>query len=322
MLTPVADSSHARDGLVLRGRRDECAAIDRVLEGVRAGHSGVLVLRGEPGVGKSALLEYALAGGVRAAAWPARPGSTPRWSSRSPACTSCARRCSTGSSGCPEPQRDALGTAFGLSAGAPPDRFLVGLAVLSLLSDVAGERPLVCVVDDAQWLDRASLETLAFVARRLFAEPLGVDLRHARVRRRRSRACPSWSSRACGDATRSALLDSVVSGPLDEERARPHRRRDARQPARAARAAARADAGGARGRLRPARRAALGPDRGELPPAPGVASRRHAPAGAGRRGRPGRRRGAAVARVRAARHRPERGRAGGGGGAADDRAGA
>ena len=74
----------------------------------------------------------------------------------------------------PGPQRDALSTAFGLSTGEPPDRFLVGLAVLSLLAEVAEERPLVCIVDDAQWLDRVSAQTLAFVARRLLAERIAL----------------------------------------------------------------------------------------------------------------------------------------------------
>src|SRR5439155_20891335 len=74
----------------------------------------------------------------------------------------------------PAPQRDALGTAFGLVDGAPPDRFLVGLAALGLLSDVAEERPLLCVVDDAQWLDRASSQALAFVARRLQADSVAL----------------------------------------------------------------------------------------------------------------------------------------------------
>ena len=96
----------------------------------------------------------------------------------------------------PDPQRDALSTAFGLSAGPPPDRFLVGLAVLSLLADVAEEQPLVCIVDDAQWLDRVSAQTLAFVARRLSGRAGRIGVRAARVRRRaRARGAPGARDR-------------------------------------------------------------------------------------------------------------------------------
>ena len=100
----------------------------------------------------------------------ARSGLSPRWSSRTPACINSARRLLEGLEDLPAPQRDALSTAFGISAGEAPDRFLVGLAVLSLVSEVAEGQPLLCIVDDAQWLDRISAQTLAFVARRLLAE--------------------------------------------------------------------------------------------------------------------------------------------------------
>ena len=146
----------------------------------------------------------------RAAGSRGRRASSPRWSSRSPACISCARRCSTVSGICPSPQRDALSTAFGMSAGPPPDRFLVGLAVLSLLADAAEEQPLVCIVDDAQWLDRVSVAD----ARVRRAAPAGgaggLGVRGARVRRRpRARRAAGARDRglAADDARRAAGRD-------------------------------------------------------------------------------------------------------------------
>src|SRR5580765_7080420 len=157
----------------LLGRRDECETLDRLVAGVRAGQSRVLVLRGEAGVGKTALLDHlavsapgcriARTSGVQSEMELAFAGLQ----------ALCARMLGH-LEFLPAPQRDALSTAFGLSAGPPPDRFLVGLAVLSLLADVAEEQPLICIVDDAHWLDRVSVQTLAFVARRLLAERVGL----------------------------------------------------------------------------------------------------------------------------------------------------
>src|SRR5690349_18498867 len=167
----MLDTHLPRAGLVDRAR--ECDVLDRLVAGVRAGQSRVLVLRGEAGIGKTALLEHlstvaegcriARAAGVESAMELAFAGL------HAP-CLPMLDRLEH----LPDPQRDALKTAFGLSAGARPDRFLVGLAVLTLLADTAEERPLVCIVDDAQWLDRVSAQTLAFVARRLLAERVGL----------------------------------------------------------------------------------------------------------------------------------------------------
>ncbi len=116
----------------------------------------------------------------------------------------------------PIPQRDALNTAFGLSAGPPPDRFLVGLAVLSLLADAAEEQPLVCIVDDAQWLDRVSVQTLAFVARRLLAERVGlVFALRASGDEHELEGLPELVIEGLVTADARRLLDATIPGPLD-----------------------------------------------------------------------------------------------------------
>src|SRR5258708_36373231 len=117
----------------------------------------------------------------------------------------------------PGPQRGALGAAFGLRDGDAPDRFLVGLAVLSLLSDIAEKRPLVCVVDDAQWLDAASAQALAFVARRLGSESVGLvfAVREPSDERHLERL-PELAVGGLDDGDAQELLETVLAGPLDE----------------------------------------------------------------------------------------------------------
>src|SRR6201993_4339625 len=151
---------------MLHGRRDECVVLDRLLDGARAGRGPALVLEGEAGVGKTALFDYAIASASDLRVLRAVGVESERelaFAALHQLCAPLLDRLD----GLPGPQRDALATTFGLSAGAVPDRFFVGLAVLGLLSEAAAERPLLCVIDDAQWLDRASAQALAFVARRL-----------------------------------------------------------------------------------------------------------------------------------------------------------
>src|SRR2546423_4444271 len=151
---------------MLRGRLTERAGFDRLLDALRRGESGVLVVRGEPGVGKTALLDYAVgsASGIRVARTAGVESEMElAFAALHQLCAPMLDRLDR----LPNPQRDALATAFGLSAGEAPDRFLVGLATLNLLSEAAGEQPLLCVVDHAQWLDRASGQGPALVSRRL-----------------------------------------------------------------------------------------------------------------------------------------------------------
>src|SRR6202035_719734 len=114
----------------------------------------------------------------------------------------------------PVPQRDALKTAFGVSTGPVPDRFLVGLAVLGLVSEVAAERPLVCVVDDGQWLDRASVQALGFAARRLAADPVGLVFA-TQVPGQELAALPELVVEGLPEEDARALLESALTGPVD-----------------------------------------------------------------------------------------------------------
>jgi DNA-binding CsgD family transcriptional regulator len=200
---------------VLHGRRDEREVLDRLLEAVRGGRSRVLVMTGEPGVGKTALLESAIgsASGFRVMrAVGVESEMELPFAALQQLCAPMLHRLER----LPAPQRDALCVAFGLAAGNVPDRFLVGLAVLSLLSEAAQEQPLVCTVDDAQWLDRASAQALVFVARRLLAESVALVL----VTRDPGDELQGLAKLALeglptGDAR--ALLGSALRVPLDEQ---------------------------------------------------------------------------------------------------------
>ena len=157
----------------LAGRRDELSVLGGLVDAVREGESRVLVVRGEPGVGKTTLLEHVAGQELRcqvARAAGAESETELAFAGLHQLCAPMLERAER----LPLPQQDALRTAFGLVTGPPPDRFIVGLAALNLLSEVAGERPLICLIDDEQWLDHASAQALGFVARRLDAESVGL----------------------------------------------------------------------------------------------------------------------------------------------------
>src|SRR4051812_43020321 len=157
----------------LRGRSSESDLLDRLLGDARGGRSGVLVIRGEAGVGKTALMRHAAgrASGFRVAqvAGVESEGELP-FAGLHQLCAPFLDRIEA----LPAPQQDAMRVALGLASGAAPDRFLVGLAALTLLAEVAEEQPLLCLVDDLQWLDEATGQVLGFMARRLLAEPVAL----------------------------------------------------------------------------------------------------------------------------------------------------
>ena len=212
MVRPDADSTDAAGG-GLRGREEECARLREMLAAARSGESRVLVLRGDAGVGKSALLDYA----VNAATGMSTLRASGVESDMELAFAALHQLLAPlldRLSGIPAPQRRALETVFGLRVGDPPDRFLVGLAVLSLMSDASEEHPLCCVVDDARWLDRASAQVLGFVARRLLAEPI-VFLFGARQPEAELLGLPELEVSGLGDVDAGALLDSVTRARID-----------------------------------------------------------------------------------------------------------
>jgi DNA-binding CsgD family transcriptional regulator/tetratricopeptide (TPR) repeat protein len=199
---------------LLLGRGGECALLDGLLEVVRGGRSAVLVVRGEAGVGKTALLDYAVEAApdlriVRVAGVESEMELP--YAALHQLCGSMLDRLGN----LPGLQRDALDITFGLRVGPVPDPFLVGLAVLSLLSEIAAERPLMCVVDDAQWLDQASARALAFVARRLLAESV-LMVFATREPVADLRGPPELVVEGLTDPDARELLDSVIRWPLDE----------------------------------------------------------------------------------------------------------
>src|SRR5258708_4774394 len=161
--------------VMLWGRRQQCEALDGLLADVRAGRSRVLVVSGEPGIGKTALLGYAAETAQDFQVVHAEGVESDMELPFAALHQLCGRMLSR-LDRLPGPQRAALGVAFGLRPGRAPDRFLVDLAVLGLLSEVAADHPLLCLADDAQWLDQPSAQALAFVARRLDAESVALLL--------------------------------------------------------------------------------------------------------------------------------------------------
>jgi len=211
----AADPGRQDRATRLTDRLSERGALGRLIEAVRAGESRALVVRGDPGVGKTALLDQLAGQASGAGCRVAR--ATGVQSEMELAFAGVHQLCAPmldRAGRIPVPQQDALRTAFGIATGPPPDRFLVGLTVLSLLSEVAGERPLICVIDDEQWLDRASVQALGFVARRLAADPVGLVFA-ARDPGAELAGLPELEVTGLRDEDARALLASVLAGPLD-----------------------------------------------------------------------------------------------------------
>ncbi|HEV7759812.1 MAG TPA: AAA family ATPase [Acidimicrobiales bacterium] len=200
-------------GLV--GREREVEVLTRLVEAARRGQSQVLVVQGDPGVGKTALVDHVVASATDARVLRAVGVESEMelpFAALHQLCSPVLDRLD----GVPGPQRDALSKVFGLSGGLPPDRFLVGLGALSLLAGLGAEQPLVCFVDDAQWLDQASAQTMAFVARRLLADPVALVFA-ARGRPAALAGFPPLVVEELRDRDARALLASVLPFVLDRD---------------------------------------------------------------------------------------------------------
>ncbi|HET6998790.1 MAG TPA: AAA family ATPase, partial [Solirubrobacterales bacterium] len=201
---------------VLRGRGEICETLTELVEAIRRGESRVLVLRGEPGIGKTALLEYAIEIGsdarIERAAGVASEAEIP-FAGLHRLCAPMLDRAEQ----LPGPQRDALRVVFGFGDGGEANPLLVGLAVLGLLAEVADEQPLLCVIDDAHWLDRASARVLGFVARRLNGNPVALLLAAGEsTEMNEFSGLDEVNVDRLGEADARQLLASVVRVPLDE----------------------------------------------------------------------------------------------------------
>ena len=197
-------------------RAAERQALDELLGSVRGGMSGVLVLRGESGVGKSALLDYAVARATDLQILRMAPVESERTLGFA-AVHQLLVPVLTATDRLPKPQRRALGVAFGLINAPPADPFLVGLGVLTLLSDAAEVRPVLCAIDDAQWLDEESAHVLSFVARRLRADRVGMlfAIRDTGDSDSRLRALPSLRVGGLPEQDASELLETSIDWPID-----------------------------------------------------------------------------------------------------------
>ena len=203
------------DGPRLLGRRHECEVLDRVVSDVLGGRSRLIVVRGEAGVGKSALLSYLSARADEchvASAVGVESEMELAYSGLHQLCKPMLDHLDA----LPGPQRDVLANVFGLSSGPAPDRFLVGLATLTLFADVAEQQPLVCIVDDVQWLDYTSVQILGFVGRRLLAERVAlVCAARTGIGDDVLAGLPQMAVGGLGDSEARALLLDNVYGPLD-----------------------------------------------------------------------------------------------------------